>query len=123
MKFVVWHEIGHFHTKHYFNTIHDENGSAQRIRTDYLERGEIMPDEKVADLFALYYTSKEDAIEFLNYSIKRRRSMTWEPPEINAKAVRELCLRKRFIREVDDTDDNIRIAICKLCGIEDFELL
>ena len=47
LKFVVWHEIGHFHTLHYFKTVLNENGSAQKARNEYFERGEIMPEEKV----------------------------------------------------------------------------
>lgn len=123
LKFVVWHEIGHFHTLHYFDTVFDTNGSAQKTRTEYLEKGEIMPEEKVADLFALYYTSKEYAVNFLKYMIKKRRENTAEPVEINTKAVRELCLRKRFLSEFDDSEENIKQAICDLCGIIEFDLI
>ena len=123
LEFVIWHEIGHFHTMHYFDTKRDEQGSTQKARTEYFNRREIMPEEKAADLFAVYYTSQEDAIQFFNYSIKRRRENLYEDRDINDKAVAELARRKRFIREIDCCDENIRTLLCELCGQSSFEQL
>ena len=74
----IWHEIGHFHTMHYFDTHRDERGSVLQVRTNYCHQREIMPEEKVADLFALYYTSQEDMLRWFDYLIKRRRKNTYE---------------------------------------------
>lgn len=117
----IWHEIGHFHTMHYFNTKRSENGSTNQTRLDYFNRREIMPEEKVADLFALYYTSKEEFVEHFNFMIKRRRENTWEDRATNDRAVAELARRKRFVNEMDCSEDNIRKMICELCGQISFE--
>lgn len=118
-QFDLWHEIGHYHTLHYFNTPHNEKGSANDARMDYFERGEIMPDEKAADVFALYYTSKDYAIKSLSESIRRRRTYTWESQEITNKAVEEFRRRKRYLRDLD-TDEKVRDALCELCGKMNF---
>lgn len=117
---MIWHEIGHYHTNRYFPYVPDERGSLQYIRNEYAVRREIMPNEKVADLFAVYYTSKDDMIEFLNFAIKRRRANVLEDRYVNDKAVAELSRRRRFIRECDCSDENIRKMICELCGVDDF---
>lgn len=115
LKFDLWHEIGHYHTLHYFDTPHNENGSANAARLEYFERGEIMPEEKAADIFGLYYTSKEDAIKALSESIRRRRTYTWEPQEVTQKAIEEFRRRKQILRYLD-TDEKAREALCLLCG-------
>ena len=114
LKFDLWHEIGHYHTLHYFSTPHDENGSANKARIEYYEQGGIMPDEMAADAFGLYYTSKDDAIQSLSESIRRRRTYTWELPEITNIAIEEFRRRKRFLRELD-SDEKVREALCQLC--------
>lgn len=123
----LWHEIGHFHTFRYFENKHDENGSATTIRGEYIKRGEILPEEKGADLFALYYTSKERMVEFYNYEIKKHRNKEItglfseeikELKEINEMTIRELCSRKRYISELDCSKENILKELCKVCGIK-----
>jgi len=111
----VWHEIGHFHTLHYFTTAFNENGSANDTRIACFEQGDVMIDEKVADIFGLYYTSKDMAIQALSESIRRRRTYTWESPEITNGAIEEFRRRKRILRELD-TDEKAREALCQLCG-------
>lgn len=119
---VVWHEIGHFHTIRYFLD-RMQDGSATKERKKSINNNELSPEEQVADLFAVYYTSKDDVIEFLNYMIKRRRNKIDEPVEIKDLAIAELCRRKRLIREFDCSEENIRKTIAKLCGKEDFYTL
>lgn len=119
LKFEVWHEIGHYHTLHCFNTIFNENGSANAARVEYLESGEVMPEEKAADLFGLYYTSREDALKALSYSIERRRAYTWDTQESEEKAVKEFIRRKRILREID-SDEKAREMLCKLCGKDNY---
>lgn len=119
LQFDLWHEIGHYHTLHYFDSPHNENGSANASRIEYFERGDIMPEEKAADIFGLYYTSKDDAIRALSESIRRRRTYTWEPQETTQRAVEEFRRRKRFLRDLD-TDEKAREALCKLCGKENY---
>ena len=115
LQFALWHEVGHYHTIHYFDTLYNENGSANDIRIQYFEQGEILPDEKAADVFGLYYTSKEYAIQALSDLIRRRRSYTWEPQEITQKAVEEFRRRKRYLRDLD-TEEKAQEALCYLCG-------
>lgn len=119
LQFEIWHEIGHFHTLHYFDTPHNENGSANAARIEYFERGDIMPDEKAADVFGLYYTSKEIALKSLSYSIERRRTYTWEPKENTERAVQEFIRRKRVLREID-SDEKAREMLCQLCGKDNY---
>lgn len=119
LKFDLWHEIGHFHTLHYFDTAFDENGSSNKTRMEYFERGDVMPDEKAADLFGLYYTSKEDAIQALSESIRRRRMYTWEIPETTNMAIEEFRRRKRLLRDLV-TDEKVRDALCRLCGKDNY---
>lgn len=119
LQFELWHEIGHYHTLHYFNTAHNENGSADAERNEYFDRGDIMPDEKAADIFGLYYTSKELALKALSYSIERRRSYTWEKRETTEKAIQEFIRRKRILREID-SDEKAREMLCQLCHKENY---
>lgn len=115
----IWHEVGHFHTTRYFNTRFDGK-SAQKYRDEFLNRKEIMPEEKAADLFALYYTSKEDVIKDLNWLIKARRARAWEPDEIKMKAVYELGQRKRFLSSFNN-EEEIQDELRRLCGVTEFE--
>lgn len=119
LQFDLWHEIGHYHTLHYFDTHFNEKGSANATRLEYADRGEIMPEEKAADVFGLYYTSKEMALKALSCSIERRRQYTWEPREVSDKAVQEFIRRKRVLREID-TDEKARELLCKLCGKDNY---
>lgn len=119
LEFGLWHEVGHYHTLRYFDYAADENGSTQKARAKYLEQGEVAPAEVAADIFALYYTSKDVAIEYLSESIRIRRTYTWEPPERTQIAIEEFRLRKRILRDLD-TDEKARDALCKLCKIKSF---
>lgn len=116
---VIWHEAGHYHTMHYFTNRLDES-FASAARKQSIKNKEIAPEEKVADLFAVYYTSKEQVITFLNESIRRRRNNVNEPAETNDLAVMELCTRKRFISGIDASDESVRSMIAELCGVSDF---
>ena len=78
-----------------------------------------MPDEKAADLFSLYYTSKEDAIQALCESIRRRRTYTWELPETTNLTIEEFRRRKRLLRDLV-TDEKVRDALCRLCGKDNY---
>jgi len=122
MDSAIWHEIGHFHLNHYFN-FEFIGTSANNQRMEYFEKGEIMPAELAADIFALYYMSKEDVIEELNWTIKTRRNLVWEPDETKTRAVKELCMRKKKIKSLDDSDDSIRKVLCELCRAADFSSL
>lgn len=119
----IWHEIGHFHTMRYFNTERTENGSTNKTREEYFKQREIMPEEKTADLFALYYTSLDDMVQHMNFMIKRRRSNIYENRDVNDRAVAELARRKRFLREIDASEENIRKMLCDLCCHAPFDTL
>lgn len=119
LQFALWHEIGHYHTMHYFNTPHDEKGSANATRIEYTECGKIMPDEVAADVFALYYTSRELALKAFSCAIERRHTYTWEEREVTERAIKEFIRRKRILRELD-SDEKVREMLCQLCGKNDF---
>ena len=119
MEFDLWHEVGHYHTLHYFDTTFNENGSANAARLEYSVRGEIMPEEKAADVFGLYYTSKEYAMKALSYAIERRRQYTWDARENTEGAIQEFIRRKRVLRELD-SDEKIRELLCQLCGKDSY---
>jgi|GEM_PF-6079310 len=119
LQFDLWHEIGHYHTLHYFDTPHNEKGSANAARLGYFERDEIMPDEKAADIFGLYYTSRETALKALSYAIERRRTYKWEPQKITEIAIEEFKRRKRILREID-CEEKARDILCQLCGKDNY---
>ena len=118
LRFDLWHEVGHYHLGHYFDTIHNENGSSNDYRMKCFEQGDIMPEEKAADVFGLYYTSKDDAIQALSESI-RRRTYTFESPEIQNQAIEEFRRRKRFLRDLD-SDEKTREMLCQLCNKDNY---
>lgn len=115
----IWHEVGHFHTTRYFNTRFDGK-SAQKYRDELLNKGEIMPEEKAADLFSAYYTSKADVVNDMNWLIKARKAREWEPDEIKMRAVYEFGRRKRYVNSFNSEKD-IQDELCKLCGVAEFE--
>lgn len=117
----IWHEVGHFHTAQYFSAQFEGN-SSRKYRETFINKGEIMPEEKAADLFALYYSSKEDIVNELNWLIKTRKALKREPYEITVKAVYEMGRRKRFLNTFN-TEKEIRDELCRLCGVADFELI
>lgn len=115
----VWHEVGHFHTTRYFRT-QFEGKSAQKYRDEFLNKGEIMPEEKAADLFSLYYTSKETAVMDMNWLIKARKAREWEPEELKMRAVYEFGRRKRYLNSFNSVED-VQDELCRLCGVAEFE--
>lgn len=117
----LWHEVGHFHTTRYFNT--PFNGkSAQKYREELLSKREIMPEEKAADLFAMYYTSREDIVKAINWLIKTRKELVREPEDKKTRAVYEMGLRKRYLNSLTSEED-VKKELCQLCGISEFDLI
>ena len=119
LLFELWHEVGHYHTNRYFNTQYNEKGSANAIRLEYYKHGEVMPEERAADLFGLYYTSKKDAIQALCEAIKRRNTYSWEPKETKEIAIEEFKRRKKILNNLD-SDEKIRKALCQVCNVSNF---
>jgi hypothetical protein len=119
LEFDLWHEIGHYHTLHYFDTPFNKKGSANATRVKYWERDEVMPEERAADIFGLYYTSREFALKTLSYAIERRHNYTWEPRETTEGAIQEFIRRKRILREID-SDEKAREMLCQLCGKDNY---
>lgn len=119
LLFELWHEVGHYHTNHYFNTQYNDKGSCNTTRLEYYKRGEVMPEERAADIFGLYYSSKKFAIKSLCEAINRRRTYTWEPKEITEIAIEEFKLRKKLLNGLD-TDESIRRVLCQLCNKTNF---
>lgn len=117
----IWHEVGHFHTTRYFKT-HFNGTSSQKYRDEFLKKRDLMPEEKAADLFALYYTAKDDTINALNWLIKARKAREWEPDEIKMRAVYELGKRKRYLNSLH-SEKEVQDELCRLCGVTEFELI
>lgn len=115
----IWHEVGHFHTTRYFNTQFDGK-SSQKYRDEFLNKGEIMPEEKVADLFSAYYTSKTDVVNDMNWLIKARKAREWESEELKMRAVYEFGRRKRYVNSFN-SEKEIQDELCRLCGVAVFE--
>ena len=115
---VFWHEAGHFHTFRYFENKHDQNGSANKIRGEYIKRGEILPEEKAADLFALYYTSKEKMAIHFDLAIAEHLDDEGEVLPWHEMIVEELWLRKEYIENVGNSKEDILKELCKVCGVE-----
>lgn len=107
LLFDLWHEVGHYHTNHYFNTQYDDNGSCNDARLEFYKRGEVMPEERVADIFGLYNSSKKFAVQALCEAIRRRRTYIWEPKQITEIAIEEFKRRKKLLNGLD-TDESIR---------------
>lgn len=117
----LWHEVGHFHTARYFQTPF-EGTSSNKYRMDLFNKGEIMPEEKAADLIAMYYTSKDTIVSEINWMMKTRKAMYWEPEELNMRAIYEMGRRKRYLSGIAD-EKELRDQLCTLCGVEDFQKL
>ena len=114
----LWHEIGHFHTFRYFENQHDQNGSIDKIRGEYIKRGEILPEEKAADLFALYKTSKEKMATHFDLSIEEHVDNKGKVIPKYEMTVREFKMRKEYIESIGDSKEDILKELCKVCGVE-----
>jgi len=119
MQAGIWHEIGHFHTMHYFRYVTDGN-SQNTYRMDLIEKG-IVPDyEQAADLFAAYYTTPETVLTFLTRAIRERLKLINDDNRFDA--ANEMRARKAIIKEISSEED-IRERLCSLCKVDNFEII
>lgn len=63
---LVWHEIGHFHSIPY--TLDTTEKDVPEQRYEAIKKGEVMLDEQIADLFAVWAAGKENMIKALKWS-------------------------------------------------------
>jgi len=115
----IWHEIGHFHTTKYFLDYLTEN--QEKKRAEYISRNQIPPAEYVADLFALYYSEREDVIEWIKGAIRGRYKLIGS--DDNARAAwNELRDRRDALKKIE-TDEEIERELCRVCGVESIDML
>lgn len=113
----LWHEVGHFHTIHYFDTDFN-NKSTSLKRGKYYEQGKVMEEEQAADLFSVYYTSKESWIKHIRLLIRNRYNMEWD--EKRFMAVNEMRDRRKMIERIE-TEEQLQNKLCELCNISNFQ--
>ncbi len=95
----LWHEIGHFHTLPFMLDVSKSDVPNQRF--SYAVEGKVMPEEKVADLFAAYMHGKEDLIKAMRFCREERKKTLPNDPTTEV-AAKEYTNRIRFIKEIDD---------------------
>ena len=118
----LWHEIGHFHTMHYFNTPYFGSSSFE-YRMKCFERGLVTKEEQVADLFSVYYSSKEDFLKDIQWLIRTRYSNPYEKEERKIAAVNEMRMRRKLIKDLEESDSIIEKKMCELCDYKgDFSM-
>ena len=77
-------------------------------------------EEYAADLFSVYYTSKEEWLQYIRFMIRRRYNMEWDVNRF--MAVNEMRDRRELINKIN-TEETIKKELCRLCGVEDFSSL
>ena len=113
----IWHEVGHFHTIHYFDTDF-VNHFTKNKRQSYYEQGKVMEEEQAADLFSLYYTSKEQWLKSIRYFIRKRYNLEWD--ENRFIAVNEMRDRRKIIESIE-SEDQLKKMLCDLCKVSVFD--
>lgn len=116
----LWHEVGHFHTNHYFPEYASPEQS--RLRSEYTNKGQVYPAEYVADLVAAFYSGKDIIYEALSQATRERHRLT-QMGDTNASiAWWELRRRKRAI-QIIQSDEEIENELCKLCNVPSIDML
>lgn len=95
----IWHEVGHFHTIPYILDVSKLSVPDQRFL--YAIEGNVMPDEKVADLFAAYMMGKDNLIKAMKLCREERKKTLPNNPTTEL-AAKEYTNRIRFIKEIED---------------------
>lgn len=108
---LIWHEVGHYHTFQYFEA--KDYDRVRKERYEYLDKNEIMPEEKAADLFAAMYSFSEPVIQGINFLISERRKLN--DPNMYL-AIRELSYRKKYIKRFEGDDEQIEKELFKICS-------
>lgn len=101
-RFLVFHELGHIHSKHMITSFSGTDHSVARYRA--IENGTVIKEEREADEFAVNHIGKNAAIRFIDNAIRERKeyneSLTNPQSPQNLAAVKELELRKKFIKNL-----------------------
>ena len=115
----IWHEVGHFHTTKYF--LEYLTGEQEKLRGEYIGKGQIPPAEYVADLFALYYAERNDVFDNFKKLIRGRHELIGI--DDNARAGwNELRMRRDALKKIE-TDEQIEAELCRVCGVGSIEEL
>ena len=93
-----WHEIGHIHFKHFLHVKYKSQDEVREHRIEFLKKGDVLPEEIEADVFAVKRQGKVKYIRFLNF-LKDTRP-TAKPGSINDYGKKELLLRIRKINDM-----------------------
>jgi len=109
----LWHEVGHYHTNHYFPEYIGESYS--KLRKHYIEMGKVYPAEYAADLMAVYYYGWEKTNEALLMATRKRHAMINDGDNNANLAWWELRTRRRLLSNMK-TDQDIESALCSVFG-------
>ena len=114
----LWHEVGHFHTNHYFPEYIGESYS--KLRKHYIEMGKVYPAEYAADLMAVYYYGWEETNDALLTATRKRHSEIYKGDDNASLAWWELRTRRRMLSNMK-TDQDIESALCGIFGASKVE--
>jgi hypothetical protein len=68
----IWHEIGHIHYEHFLRSDFLNQDQLRTSRISAIKKGQVIPEEAVADRFAVAQAGKDALINFLNYALTTR---------------------------------------------------
>ena len=114
----LWHEVGHYHTNHYFPEYIGENYS--KLRRQYIEKGKVYPAEHVADLISVYYYGWEKTNDALLTATRKRHVLINDGDNNASLAWWELRTRRRMLSDMK-TDQDIETALCSILGASKVE--
>lgn len=96
---LIWHEMGHFHTLPYI--LGDTSTlSYLELRKTTTMSGDVMPEEKLGDLFAAFMNGKDKTINAIKW-LRDTRKKEVENPAIDY-AIKEYNNRIHFLKELDE---------------------
>lgn len=97
---LVWHEIGHFHSLPY--TLDTAEKQVSEQRSDAIKRGEVMLDEQIADLFAVWAVGKENMLKGLKWARKGLNDTFIYDEERKDLGLREYYNRIQLVKQLDE---------------------
>ena len=113
--FGFWHEIGHYHTLHYFP---DYALNMSSLRRRYIEQAKIAPAEYVADLFGLYYSGEENTLAEFRKRLRDRHKQMRFGDDNALLAWHELRQRRQALIDLHDDETLIVNEIMRICGVD-----
>lgn len=100
--FLLFHELGHIHLKHFPSKVSQEQ--LRQTRIDAIRKGSVSTEEIEADAFAIDYFGKSAAINALDIMYRERlafnKLLNNPESEQNLLALKEIENRKRIIKNL-----------------------